>query len=301
MRGGTWLVALLLLLVGCQPSTPDSSAAAAEDVPRIVATTTIIGELTSRVVSEGTSVEVLMPAGTDPHAFEASAQQAESIREADLVVANGLGLEAGLEEVLATAEDEGANVLRIAPQVNPLPFSSGDHGVLDPHVWMDPVRMADAASLIGQALGEFDPQAPERAESAAEDLRALADELASMLDAVPPPRRTLVTNHDALGYFADRFEFDIVGTVIPAGSTLAEPSSRELAELADLLSDRNVSAVFAESTQPTRLSDALAAEVDDTVQVVQLYTGSLDEPGTNADTYEGMMVENVERIVAALT
>lgn len=286
----------------------------------IVVTTTILGEMTQRIAGEDGDVEILIPVGTDPHHYEASAREADLLRKADLVVANGLNLEAGLESALAAAEADGANVVRVGPLVDPIPLDAegggdhddggGDHddglaaGSLDPHFWLDPARMADAATVIGDALADASPAAaPQiraRATETAEDLASLTEDLGAQLAAVPPARRVLLTNHDALSYLAERFDFRILGTIVPSGTTLAEPSSRQLAELAEEIVEHDLPAIFAETTLPTRLSDALAAEVGRGVEVVELYTGSLGGPGSGAETYEDMMRLNVERIVEAL-
>jgi zinc/manganese transport system substrate-binding protein len=118
---------------------------------------------------------------------------------------------------------------------------------------------------------------------------------------VPDERRILVTNHDSLGYFADRYGFEVVATVIPGGSTLGEPSSAELAELVALIGETGVPAIFAENVEPSTLAEAVAAEAGSGVAVVELYTDSLGEAGSGADTLIGMLLTNAERIAGAMT
>jgi zinc/manganese transport system substrate-binding protein len=143
------------------------------------------------------------------------------------------------------------------------------------------------------------PAARTRADAYVARLHALDADVAEVLAPIPAPRRTLVTNHDALGYFADRYGFTILGTVIPSLSTLAEPSASGLADLAGAIARAQVPAVFAETSSPRRLADALAAEGHH-VQVVQLYVESLGPAGSGAATYEQMVRTNAARIVAAL-
>jgi zinc/manganese transport system substrate-binding protein len=119
------------------------------------------------------------------------------------------------------------------------------------------------------------------------------------VSAVPAGRRTLVTNHEVFGYFADRYGFDVVGAVIPAGTTQAEPSAEQLAELADTIEERGVPAIFVETSSPTRLADALAEEVGD-VDVVELFSESLGDEGSGGETYAAMMRTNATRIADAL-
>ncbi|HEX2369526.1 MAG TPA: metal ABC transporter substrate-binding protein, partial [Acidimicrobiia bacterium] len=113
--------------------------------------------------------------------------------------------------------------------------------------------------------------------------------------------RVLVTNHDSLGYFADRFGFTVVATVIPGGSTLAEPSSREIAELVDTIDTTGVSAIFADATNSTALAETVAAEAGRDVEVVEMFTDTLGEPGSGADSYLGMILTNAGLVADALS
>ena len=292
---GLVLPALLLVATACG----DSAGSSADGGVSVMATTTVLGDVVGGVVGEGGTVEVIVPVGVDPHDFAASSRQAAAMARADLVVANGLSLEEGLTAVLEGAEGDGANVLEVAPLLDPLPLSAGSD---DPHVWMDPLRMADAARLIAAELAAIDDSADweTRAEAYAEDLIAADAAIRDTLSAVPAESRILVTNHDSLGYFADRYDFEVVGVVIPGGSTLADPSSSELAVLVRTIEDEGVTAIFAETAQPTALAEAVAEEAGSEVMVVELYTGSLGESGSGADTLIGMLLTNAQRIAETL-
>jgi len=272
----------------------------------VVATTTILGDVVANVVGDDARLEVIMPRGADPHDFEASSRQVALIAEADLVVMNGLDLEEGLEDVIDNARADGTPVLEVAPGLDPLPFTDheeeADAHDLDPHVWLDPLRMADAARLIAQRLTEELPGVDwtTRADNFAAELVAAHARMETALAAIPPERRLLVTNHDALGYFAIRYGFEVVGVVIPGGSTLAEPGSQELAALVAVIDERGLSAIFAETIEPTDLAEAISADADHPVQVVALHTGSLGDPGTATDTLIGMLEENARLIAEAL-
>jgi zinc/manganese transport system substrate-binding protein len=284
------------VFAGCGVEAPDGEGL------RVVATTTILGDVARNIVGDGASVEVLIPLGTDPHDYQASSQQVAAIRQADLVIANGLLLEEGLQDVLRSLTKDGANILELAPLLDPLPCATeGDTG--DAHVWFDPIRMAEAAQIIATELTAISggTQWLAGAESYAAELVAADEQIETILAAVPSPARRLVTNHDALGYLAARYGFEIVGTVIPGGSTLADPSSAELAALVGLLEDHGVTAIFAETTEPSALAEAVAAEIGDKIEVVDLYTGSLGEPGSGADTLIGLLLANATRIAEALT
>ena len=178
-----------------------------------------------------------------------------------------------------------------------------DHGSEDPHFWMDPLRVAKAAIHIADELNKIAPSPSwaERAEAYAASLEELDAEIRDLLSSIPEENRKLITNHDAFGYFAARYDFEVVGAVIPGGSTLAEPSSADMAALVDAIVDEGVRAIFAETIEPSVLAEAVAAEVGASVEVVELYSGSLGEPGTDAGTLIGMLRLNAERIAEALT
>jgi zinc/manganese transport system substrate-binding protein len=130
------------------------------------------------------------------------------------------------------------------------------------------------------------------------ELEALDAEVEEILAVVPEDRRLLVTNHDAFGYFADRYDFEVLGSIIPGGSTLASASARDLAELASTIGELDVPAVFAETTTSSQLAETLAGEAD--VEIVELFSGSLGAPDSGAGTYIEMVRTNAERIAAAL-
>ncbi|MEX2653585.1 MAG: metal ABC transporter substrate-binding protein, partial [Acidimicrobiia bacterium] len=171
----------------------------------------------------------------------------------------------------------------------------------DPHTWMDPVRMADALRLIGVALSEVAPGEDwtERASQAADEMLEVHEEVESILAAIPHERRKLVTNHDSFGYLAARYDFEIVGVAIPGGSTLASPSSAQISELVEVIRETGVEVLFAETTSPAALLEAIAGEVEG-VRVVELLEASLAPPGEPGDTLAGMLVVNAETIAEAL-
>lgn len=271
---------------------------AAENPPglQVVVSTPMLGDLVSQVVGDEGTVEVLMPDGADPHDFQASSRQISSIATADLVVVTGLGLEQGLADVLEEAIDDDVYVLEVGEFLHVRTFSDGS---VDPHVWLDPIRMSETARLVGSILAfeESSGAYAERAESYAQELEALHAEIRDTLSGVTD--RKLVTNHDSLGYFADQYRFEIIGTVVGGGSTLAEPSAAEISELVDVIEREGVPAIFIDTAEPDQLAEAVAAEVEG-VAVMQLYVGSLGEPGSGADSLIGMLRTNAERIADAL-
>lgn len=294
----TALVAVLTLaltFVGCKSAPADGQR------PLLIASTSIVGDLVSRVAGGEAQVGVLIPIGADPHDFAPSARAAASLREADLVVTSGLGLEAGLADALAAAEEEGVPILELGPSLDPRPLGGSETGSLDPHWWLDPLRAGRAADLIAERLAKIAAgNWAARAATLVAELEAVDDELRASLAVIPSERRALITSHDAFGYFAERYDFEVIGVLIPGGATQAAPDPQALAELAVVIREEGIPAVFAETTLPANVAEALTAGVGSEVEVVILYTGSLGEPGSGADTYVGLVRTNVERIIAAL-
>ena len=179
-----------------------------------------------------------------------------------------------------------------------------DHTGADPHVWFDPVRVSGVLDeLAGRLIADagLDPDAVGACLSRYQDeLAQLHDEVVETLAAVAPADRRLITNHDALGYFADRYGFEVIATVIPGGSTLAEPSTAALGELADLITETGLRAVFAEQIQSADTVESLAARAGP-VEVATLYTGALGPPGSGAETYAGFMRTNARIVADALS
>lgn len=309
------------LLVGCSSDSTDTGAATS-GTTTVVATTTILGNVTEQIVAcadPEATVTTLMPVGADPHDFSPSSAQIAELVGADLVVANGLGLEAGLMDALESASADGATVIEVADLVDPIPFGEhgqGDehadeeahadedgheHGDEDPHFWFDMNRMAQAAEIIGSTLAETRGQAyADCGTEVADSIQAAEAEVRSTLEAIPADRRVLVTDHDALGYLADVYGFEVVGTVIPGGSTLGEPSSADLADLVAAINADDVPAIFTNTAEPSTLADAVAAETGRDIVVVPLYVGTLGEPGSGADDYLGFMRTNAGLISGAL-
>ncbi|MDA9918196.1 metal ABC transporter substrate-binding protein [Pontimonas sp.] len=175
------------------------------------------------------------------------------------------------------------------------------HGAYDPHFWMDMDRMAAAARFIGEEVETFGAEGYSACgEEVAASIEAAEQELLDTLAGVPDARRILVTDHDALSYFAESYGFRVIGVVIPGGSTLGEPNSQELAALVSVIQDQDVPAIFGDATLSNEILEILAAEAGRDVQVVSLFIGSLGGPDSGATSYEEMMMTNADRIAQAL-
>ena len=301
LRTGALLAGIALIgagVTGC-------AAPAGTDRPQIVVTTNILGDVVENVVGDAAEVTVLMKPNADPHSFEISAQEAAQMDGADLLVTNGLGLEEGLQQHIDRTEAAGVPTLVAGDVIDVLPYTSEDAaGADDPHFWTDPARMVDVVDALEDALADIEgvdvEQIRDNADLYRGELAELDEEMSAAFDAIPAARRALVTNHHVFGYLADRFDFRLVGAVIPGGTTLAAPSAADLRDLTDAIDEAGVRTIFAESSQPDRLIQVLASEVGVEVDVVELFTESLTAPGEGADTYLTMMRANTERIADGL-
>ncbi|MFC7329093.1 zinc ABC transporter substrate-binding protein AztC [Marinactinospora rubrisoli] len=273
----------------------------------IVVTTNILGDLTRNVVGDEAEVTVLMPPNADPHSFGVSAQQAAELAEAELLVYNGLGLEEGVLRNVEAAEEAGAHGLAVGEGVDPIAYTEGETaGRPDPHFWTDPVRVADAVGLIAdeviaQVGGVDADRIRANAAEYREQVEQVHEETEQRFAAIPAERRSLVTNHHVFGYLAQRYDFTVVGAVIPSGTTLASPSGSDLKSLADAVEEAGVAAVFADSSQPDRLAQVMAEEAGLDIEVAPLFSESLTEEGGGAATYLEMTRHNTAAIVDGLT
>ena len=304
-------------------SPASEEATAAADGLVVVTATNILADLTARLVGDHGTVTALMPVGADPHSFQLSSAQGQQLRDADIVVANGLGLEEGMLDALESAAEEGVEVVSLAetgttPEEDQTEEEGHaeeedhaeeghehDHADGDPHFWMDPVRVAEAIEDLALHLAEVDDNATEeewaaRAEVLVAELHALDEEVEEILSVVADDRRVLVTNHDSYDYFADAYDFEVLGTVIPGGGTLAEPSAADLEILVEDIRDAGVTAIFTETTDPSRLAEVVAEEVGEEIAVVQLVGGSLTDADGPAATYADYMRHNATLIADAL-
>ena len=310
-----------LVLSACSDAdTADTTGTKAEQAAgdiSLVVTTTPLGSVTEQIATcAGGTSTTLMPVNADPHDFSASSAQVADMVKADLVIANGLGLEGGLDASLQQVEADGTEVLHVAEHIDPVPWGDHEHehaheeegheghnhGDLDPHFWLDVARMAEAAQLIGDEVAERtgDDTWSECGAEVSGELTALDEEIREDLSVIPEERRTIVTDHEAFGYFNNAYDFHSAGVVIPGGSTEAQPSSADLASLAGVIREENVPVIFTNAAVNQTLVDALAAEVGEDVQVVSLYEGSVGPKDGPAADYQGMMRENARLIVEAL-
>ncbi|MCF6387787.1 metal ABC transporter substrate-binding protein [Mycobacterium sp. MBM] len=294
------LAVLAALLTACGPNTGSGGGG------EIVVTTNILGDVVRNVVGDAAPVRVLMQPNADPHSFGVSAQDAAAMNDAALIVYNGLGLEENVTRNVETAKAQGVPVLAVGDHIDPIQYSVGDNaGTPDPHFWTDPQRMIAAVDVIEETVHNevdgIDGAALARnAENYRSQLRELDAAMAEELGTIAAGRRKLVTNHHVLGYFAPRFGFEVIGAVVPSGTTLAAPSPADLQSLVGAIESAGVPAIFVDSSQPDKLARVLAEDAGVQVQIVSLYSESLSPPGTSGATYLDMMRANTDAIVTGL-
>ena len=299
-------LAALATVVAATAAALTACAAPADDRPLIVVSTNILGDVVGELVGDQARVVTLMKPNADPHSFEISAQEAATLRTADLLVSNGLGLEEGLQQHLDGAIEADVPSFVAGDAIEVLDYAEGDAaGMPDSHFWTDPARMLDVVDALEPALAEIegidDAALAEDADAYRDELDALDREMTAAFAAIPDDRRALVTNHHVFGYLADRFGFAVIGAVIPGGTTLAAPSASDLADLVSAVETTGVPAIFAESSSPDRLVQALASEAGIDIEVIELFTESLTDADGGAPDYLTMMRVNTERITSGLT
>lgn len=315
---------ILLLLTALAACGESDEGAAQADTPTIVATTSIIGALAEQVAGDRAEVATLIGAGVDPHTYDPSPGDVRAASDADLILMNGIGLDDYLVDRVRSANpDAPVSVVTEGIELHVGEHDHGndeddheevdgheeaedaehDHGQFDPHVWQDPIRAQTMVVNIAAALSEVDPDNAATYEANAEAYKATLQqtdaEIRALIDGIPPENRKLVTNHDSLGYFADRYGLEIVATVIPNLSTESDPSARQIAELTDLLEELDAPAIFTEQLVDPKIAEQLAHDTGATI-VTGLYTDSIGEPGSGADTLHGMLLENARKIAEGL-
>jgi ABC-type Zn uptake system ZnuABC Zn-binding protein ZnuA len=293
---------ILLLLVVVLSACTGAAPAAEDGRPHVLATTGIVADVVRQVAGEYVRVDTLLPVGTDPHTFEPRPQDAAALADADLVFANGAGLEEFLQPLLESA---GAmdRLVEVSDGITLLPFSGeDDHAGGDPHTWMDPNHVLVWVENIRSALAGLDPDHAAAYRANAEAYSASLIELDAwtqeQVARVPAANRNLVSDHAVFGYFAARYGFTQTGTITGSFSSGASPSAQELAVLEDAIRASGVPAIFVSKLENNDLADRVAADTG--IPLVGLYHASLSQPGGEADSYLKLMRYNVSAIVEAL-
>ena len=287
------LVCLAGLLPACSSSNPDTFAR-----PNIVVTYSVLGSVVLDLVGDAADVTTLIPDGQDPHDFQPSARDIETINNADIVVSNGLDFEEGLEDVLASAIDSGVSVYMIGENITVRDSDEdhaeedGDaHGAGDPHLWLSPLSFTQALPSLTAAINNATGLSIDET-AALNQLTQLDNEIKEVIGNISSC--VMVSGHDEMGYFADRYGCTIIGAIIPSFSTTSEATAKQIADLKVLAATNNVKAVYTGLGTPTDVSEQLANELG--IAAVSLSTHYLN----GAANYREFMLNLANQIAEAL-
>lgn len=277
--------------------------------PLQVATSfSILEDLVKNVGGDKISVVNFVPRDGDAHSYQPSAQDVKNLSQAKVVFVNGLGLETWFDR-LAKNSGSKARIVELAKGIKARKLEEAheageahdhDHGELDPHAWWNPINAIFYVTKIRDALSQADPSNKATYSSnAARYSRMIADMDAwAKLEVakIPKAKRKIVTNHDALGYLADRYGFRVLGTVIPGGGTERAPSAKETADLIRIIRREQVKAIFVENVINPKLAQTIARETKVSI-APSLYTDALGAVGSSGETYLKAFRHNVSTLV----
>ena len=289
------LTVIALILPACSPA---QSANSSQQL-RALAAETFLADIAQNIAGERLKIDILLPLGLDPHAFQPTPQDVTRIAESQLLIINGAGFEGWLAKTLDNAGGQHTVIEAAAGLISRKPGAGEvldpDHNG-DPHFWLDPANVVTYAENIRDGLIAADPDGKaaytQNAEKYITQLKELDQWIQSQVNLIPPEKRLLVTNHESFGYFADRYGFTIIGTVIPSTSSEAAPSAKQMAGLIDRIRQNNVKAIFLETGANPQLAEQIAQETG--IQVItNLYTHSITAANGEAPNYIAMMKHNV--------
>lgn len=277
---------------------------------RVVTTIGMIADLAKNIGGEMVEVTSLMGTGVDPHLYKASAGDVTLVSQADLILYNGLHLEAGISGVLERLSDQKPNqVVAVTKNIDRLKLTAPPEfaGAYDPHVWFDVTLWTNVAETIRSALVKLMPSAEAHFQTRAkkyilqlEDLHIYVKEKATQIEA---SKRVLVTAHDAFGYFGQAYGFEVRG--LQGISTATEAGTADVRNLAQFIADRKIPAIFVESSVPRQSIEAVQAAVQARKFEVQiggeLFSDAMGNPDTKEGTYIGMVQHNIDTIFDGLT
>lgn len=295
-----WMLILMLAVAACQPAAP----AANQSSLKVVAAETFLADIAQNVAGDRTTVDTLIPIGVDPHEFEPTPADVARVADSQVLIVNGGGLEVFLARLLQNAGGQRTVIEASAGLTARQPDSTETVGEpIDPHFWLDPNNAIKYVENIQAGLSAADPGGAAiyraNAEAYIAKLQDLDRWIADRVAEIPPADRLLVTNHESLGYFADRYGFKIIGTIVPSVSSDASPSAQQLAALIDHIKATGAKAIFLETGTNPQLAQQVAAETGVKV-VTGLYTHSITAAGGPAPTYIDMLKVDVNAIVDAL-
>lgn len=289
-------------------------------LPKVLAVESFLADITKNISKGRMEIDTLMPLNLDPHSFEPSPGDVVKITESDILITNGAGFEEWLDKIITGANDkiiivECSKGLKNRIADVPESKSSGDshvevteneqqyHYEVDPHFWLDPNLVKIYVQNIKIALIEADPQGKDLYNNNAEEYSTRLTELDKWIveevKKIPEQNKLLVTNHESFGYYADRYGFKVIGTIIPGSSSASSPSAREISELIEKIKATGAKAIFLETGSDPKIADQIAKEINIKIGT-ELYSHSITEPGGPAPTYIDMIKFNTDVIVKYL-
>lgn len=290
------LIFVSILLSACQPAISDSPAVVT-GVKKVIAVESFLADIAQNVAGDRFTISSLIPINIEPHTFEATPRDVVKISESQILIINGSGFETWIDPVLQNA---GGQRLVIQASKGLVSRTSTE---LDPHFWLDPTKVITYVENIRDGFIESDPDGKttytQNANAYIAQLKDLDSWIQEQVSQISPENRLLVTNHESIGYFADRYGFKFIGAIIPSVSTDAAPSAQQVAQLIDHIRSTGSKAIFLETGTNPELAKQIAAETG-AVVISDLYTHSLTEANGPAPTYIEMLKVDVKKIVAAL-
>ena len=305
------IISIAILATSCVPaSTGDDGGL------NVLTSTTFLADIAQNIAGDRVKVESLLPFGADPHAYQAAPADVIKITESTFLILNGIEYEHFIEPLLENAEGE-RTIVEATDGLEPRHMQErqgeehaeeteleegNEHEAGDPHMWLDPNLVATYVENIRDGLIEADSEGAAKysvnADSYIVQLKELDAWIVEQVNTIPAERRLLMTNHEALGYFADRYGFEIVDTILPSFSSEASASAWEIAAAVEAVKSSGAPAIFLDEVENADLADQIAAETG--VKIVDdLHLESLTD-GPPAGTYIDMMKHNVSRIVESL-
>ena len=294
----------LIILASCSNSTEtvsestQTTASPAVELPVVVVTYSVIGDVVAQLVGDKAVVNVLIPDGQDPHEFQPSAKDIEALNNAAIVISNGLDFEEGLEDVLENVINLGNKVFMVGEHITVLKTKEADdhehdHGGVDPHLWLSPGTMLEMLPALTSALSDaLGIDLANSSVALTTNLEELDKEIQQTISGLQDCN--LVSGHDEMGYFAARYGCQIIGAIIPSFTTTSEATAGELADLKKLIDQYKVAAIFTGLGTNPAVADQLAKELG--IKAVTLSTHYLD----GANNYQEFMLRMVNQIAEAL-
>jgi zinc/manganese transport system substrate-binding protein len=290
-------LAFILLLAACQPARSQPGG-----LPYVMATESFLADIAQNVAGNRIRVDTLLPVTVDPHEYQPKPQDVTKLAQAQVLIINGLGYESWLQKTLDSLG--GQRLVIVATNgLAPAPDPSGKNSAGDPHMWMNPLNVINYVQQIRDGLSQADPAGKDiysrNADAYIVKLQSLDQWIKSQVSQLPVQKRLLITNHDALGYFAKAYNFKIIGAIIPSVTTDASPSAQQLASLIDTIKRSGARAIFLDIGENQKLAQQIASETS-VVVITNLYVESTSGPNGPAPTYIDMIKHDVTAILDAL-